>query len=483
MILRDYQDAGIEAVRKTYQLGHRAVLYVLPTGGGKTVTFNTMASRLVASGWLTYIIVHRIELLDQTSAGLTAMGIEHGLIAAGRTPLRRAMLQVGTIQTIMRRLAELPVPKFIILDEAHHSAAGTWAKLLQAWNGTVLFGCTATPERLDGRGLNPPFTSMVLGPTVKELIGRGFLSPPVVYAPKVDVDLSGVGTAMGDFKRDEIEKIMSGSVIVGNAVEHYRKLCDKVPAIAFCVSVAHAQRTADAFKNAGYRAAMIEGRTDKDERRDAIKALGDGRLDVLTSCELISEGVDVPVVGAGIMLRPTQSLGLWLQQCGRVLRPAAGKTRAVILDHAGNSRRPWLGLPDWERPWALDGMKRRSRKDADKGPVLKQCGECFAMCLGGQAACPHCGAPFEIKARTVGVLDGQLQEVKGGGDGNGLPRTTDPELIAIQKMTHAQRLRWADNIEKLKQVAVACGYSQQWAYKQVHVRVEMAKKYGHKARV
>jgi superfamily II DNA or RNA helicase len=159
--------------------------------------------------------------------------------------------------------------------------------------------------------------------------------------------------------------VMSAAGLVGNAVEHYGRICPGVPAVAYCVDIAHSRQVARRFGQAGFRAAHVDGNTPARQRRALIARLGAGGLDVRTNCGLISEGVDVPVLGAAILLRPTHSLALFLQMVGRALRSAPGMARAIILDHAGNVFRH--GLPDVPRRWSLDGKPRKLRVAGDAG--------------------------------------------------------------------------------------------------------------------
>ena len=239
---------------------------------------------------------------------------------------------------------------------------------------------------------------LVAGPAVAQLVERGYLSRPVVYAPKTQLDLSGIRTLGGDYEKSALAVAMDRPAIHGDAVKHYRQYCNGAPTIAFCVSVAHAEHVAEAFRQAGYQAASIDGALDDQTRRQRIADLGAGRLHVLTSCEIISEGTDIPVVGGALLLRPTQSLSLTLQQIGRALRPYPGKERAVIIDAVGNTLRH--GHPLEERDWSLDSKPRRQRQEEEAQPRIKVCPEC--ECVHPPApACPNCGFAYPSQARQI----------------------------------------------------------------------------------
>lgn len=407
--LRDYQQSCIGEVREAYRTGKRAPLLVSPTGSGKTVMFAYIAQGTSRKGNRVLILVHRQELVDQTSRTLDAFGVAHGIIAAGRTPDRTHPVQIGSVQTVVRRL-DLFRPDLIIIDEAHHGTAGSWRKVIEGNPRARILGVTATPERLDGKGLADVFDDLIRGPEVADLIDAGHLCRPRYYAPPTVADLTGIQKTAGDFNRGELAAAMDKASITGDAVDHYRRICPGVPAVAFCSSIAHAQHVAQQFEAAGFRAAPLDGTLERDERRDRVRALGDGRLHVLTSCEIINEGFDLPVVTAAILLRPTMSLGLHLQQIGRVLRPSPGKANSIILDHVGNLARH--GFAEEMRGWSLEGRKRGKRGKRDDEPALsvRQCERCFC-CHPPAPTCPECGFVYPNRAREIEQVDGELVEL------------------------------------------------------------------------
>ena len=401
MQLRPYQSQLVTEIRGQYQLGHKAVLAVLPTGGGKTVCFAHIAQAASIKGNRVLILVHRQELLDQASR---AMPVPHGIIAANRAMDLSHTVQVASVQTVARRLHLLPRDFFglLIIDEAHHSAAGTWAKVIAHFHSAKLLGVTATPIRGDGRGLGEHYQAMVQGPTAAELTGEGYLAPARVLAPP-GFDSAGLRKRMGDFDTKQAEQRVG--TIMGDCLGHYRKHLSGQTAIAFCCSVAHAEAVAHLFQSAGIAAASIDGSMDTSTRRELLADLGTGRLSILTSCSLIGEGVDVPSVGGCILLRPTASVGLHLQMIGRCLRPQPGKT-AVVLDHVGNTLR--LGHHLEERDWTLDGLRKRDREAA---PSVKVCPQCFSTSTSTAQVCRDCGHVFAPpERRELRQVEGELVE-------------------------------------------------------------------------
>jgi superfamily II DNA or RNA helicase len=403
MNLRPYQQQLITDIRLQYQLGHRKVLAVLPTGGGKTVCFSYIAEQAAKKGNRVLVLVHRQELLDQASRSMT---VPHGRISAGKAMDLSHVVQVASVQTVARRLHLLPRDFFqlLVVDEAHHTTAGTWARVIEHFSQAKLLGVTATPIRGDGRGLGEHYQSMVEGPSAAWLTDNGYLAPARVLAPP-GFDTTGLRKRMGDFDTREAEHRIG--TIMGDAVSHYRKHLDGQTAIAFCCSVAHAEAVARLFISAGIPAASIDGSMTSEQRRDLLQALGTGRIKVLTSCALIGEGVDVPSVGGCILLRPTASTSLHLQMIGRCLRPSPGKAAAVVLDHVGNTLR--LGHHLEPREWTLDGLAKRDR---DKAPSVKVCPVCFATSMSAAQVCRECGHVFApLEPREIKIVDGELQEI------------------------------------------------------------------------
>ena len=407
--LRPYQQESIASIRAEYRAGRRRVLFVLPTGGGTTFVFSHIANQASARGNRVCILVHRAELLDQASRSLSAMDVRHGLIRAGQPMDLGQMVQVASVQTLARRLHLLPAELFqlVIIDEAHHTTAGTWERVLSHFHAARTLGVTATPCRGDGRGLGEHFQEMILGPTPAWLTERGYLAPARVFCPP-GFDRGGLRKRMGDFDMAQAGEQLTARAQVGDAVSHYRAHLAQQTAIAFCCTVAHAEAVAAAFQSEGIPAASIDGRMDTTTRRRLLEQLGAGELKVLTSCSLIGEGVDVPSVAGCLLLRPTQSLSLHLQMIGRCLRPQAGKV-AVILDHVGNI--PRLGHHLDPQEWTLDGVHRRPKAAAAS---VRVCPRCYAA-MGGQAgSCDECGHMFQAKPRELAQVAGTLAEVHAG---------------------------------------------------------------------
>jgi DNA repair protein RadD len=409
IVLRDYQKRGIEAIRDAYRRGRRAPLYVLATGAGKTVMFSYLTYHAARRGGRVIILVHRDHLVRQSSDALTEWGCPHGVIFPTYPERHERPVQVASVQSLRRRIERWTDydPTLIVIDEGHHATASTWTKIIEAFPTAKLLSVTATPARLDGKGLIRHFDDLILGPSMQELILNGYLAQYRMFAPQVRPDLSGVRRAMGDFKVDALAAVMDVPTLTGDAVKHYDKHLAGAPSIAFAVTVKHASHIAEQFRKAGRQATVIEGNTDPIMRKQMLRDLGTGQLNVLCSCEVISEGVDVPVCQGAILLRPTESVTLYLQQVGRALRPKPDGSDAVILDHAGNSLRH--GLPDDDRVWSLaDGLVATNGRKRP-GAAIRTCSMCFAI-FAGTTECPVCGHDNKVERDLPRTVDGELSE-------------------------------------------------------------------------
>lgn len=408
--LRDYQQKQIIDIREAFAR-HRRVLDVLPTGGGKTLEFSYIADGVQRKGKRVGIFAHRRELLRQISKALDMFGVPHAVLNADSRGMPRAPVLVASVFTFINRMKHCPELDLIIVDEAHHAAIGTtWGRIISQFPKARILGVTATPLRLDGKGLADSFDHMVVGPSVAELTAMGWLSPAEVYAPKHALDLRSIKVVGGDYKNSELAEMMDKPSITGNAVEHYARMAPGKSAIAFCCSIQHAEDVAAEFKMAGIAAEHVDGKMEDFERDAALMRFQRGETKVLSSCDLISEGFDMPSIEVAILLRPTKSLGLYMQQVGRAIRPSPGKTRTLILDHAGNTAQH--GFVDEPREWSLATKERKERK---KSEPISVCPKCYAV-HHPAPFCPRCGHEYISSPREVAQLDGQLERISGPED-------------------------------------------------------------------
>ena len=451
--LRPKQSLVFAAIQNAFRAKYRAPLLVAPCGFGKTVVFSAIAQSAESRDRTVLILCHRDELIDQIVSTLEAFDVIPRVIAASYGDARRqrmGTITVASVQTLVRRLDKYPAPTLIIVDEAHHAAAGTWTKIMTRYASAKVLGVTASPIRADSRGLGMYFDTMILGPSVRELTEDGLLSPARVFAPPT-VDTSGLHIRAGDFKAEETEALMDTPAITGDVLSHYRQHANGLPGLVFATSVAHAHHMAERFRKENIDAVALDGKTDRQLRRMAVQDFRDGKLRIITQCDLATEGWDLPGVHCGIFLRPTQSLGLWIQMMGRCSRIAPRKERAILLDHTGNSQR--LGLPDEERDWELTSDIMNPKKI--KKPPPRVCAKCFAASPARALVCIECKTPFKSKPRQqVEEVDGQLREVA--------PLT--PEQISRKRERMNQGR--SESLSQLIEFGKRKGYADGWA---VHI--------------
>ena len=410
-----------------------------------------MASRAALMKKRSIFLVHRVELLDQAAEAFTSAGVRFGIIAP-RFPASNDLIQLASVQTLARRLSKMPAPDLIISDEFHHGVANTWKNIYAHWSESYSVGLTATPVRLNGQGLSDIADVMIVGPSAKELIDSGYLAPYTYYAPPQIANMDGVKVKMGDYDQHQVAEIMNTSVIIGDAVQHYKQLADGKRAITYCASVDHSKHTAAMFRDAGYRAAHLDGETHPVERQRITSDFRDGKLQIITNCDIVSEGYDCPGAEAVILLRPTQSLTLYVQQSMRGMRPDKNNPNKVctILDHVGNVARH--GLPDEDREWTLEGTQKTKRAGKSEFPI-RQCPKCYTAHRAGPV-CPKCGYLYPVEQRA------EIEQVKG----------ELTQVIDIERQKRRQEVGRARSVAELEQIAIARGYSFHWVRKMCEVK-------------
>jgi len=386
MILRPYQTQAVAEALRLIRAGRRPVVAV-PTGGGKTLIGATVCAAF--TGRIRWT-AHRRELINQARAKVPAT--------------------VGVFAVQERRTV---VADLLVVDECHHSVSPSYRRHIDAHDGPIL-GLTATPYRLDGRGLGEVFTDIVAPVTPSDLIASGVLVEPRYYAlPGAPAaELAGIKRRAGDYALDQVAAVVDKPRVVGCAVREYRSRVNGSRAVAFCVNVAHAEHVAAAFRDAGTPAAVLTGTMPTAERDRVLADLAAGTLRVVSSCMVLTEGWDLPALETAIILRPTTSLNLHLQMIGRIMRAAPGKTGAVVHDHAGNVLR--LGRVTDPVEFSLDGAAKAA---ASKGTGLKTCPACYALIPVAQNPC-DCGHEWTVEEQRDLVVMGiggteTLEDLKG----------------------------------------------------------------------
>lgn len=483
-VLRPYQKRVVKEASDFYQMKKLAVLMQMPTGAGKTRTAGYIVEKYAATQRQVLWLVHRDELLMQAAMTFAENGVRHRVVASksSERAIRaeefrefsrcyvddKAVVVVASIQTIVRRKGKLPwlKPSQIVADECHLSLSATWREVIGWWHDARLLGLTATPWRLDkqsfARAEGGLYDEIVIGPSPGELMRQGSLADYELYAPPIAFK-TGVKQKIkgGDFDPKTLEAEFDTPVIYGDVVAHYRKYSHGKPAIGFCPTVAVSEKFAEAFRSAGYRAIALDGCTDDAIRRRSLKQLANGELDVIMSVSILVEGTDVPYATTALWLRRTQSLSMYLQGTGRVLRPHPKKERAIILDFVGVTK--IHGYPDDEREWSLSGECKRTRNSDGEDVKIQTCPSCYAI-HPPLPACPRCGHEYTPKERR------EIEQVAGD-----LIRVTaeqrEADRLAREAEKKAERQkrnyeeRQAESLEGLIELAKSRGYKfpVQWA--------------------
>nr|UVY08131.1 MAG: U3 small nucleolar RNA-associated SSU processome protein 25 [Bacteriophage sp.] len=443
--LRDYQQETIDKVYQSIKSHHRSIMIQQPPRTGKTVIMADIARRATAKGNRVLFMVHRQEIVQQVVKTFRADGVDMNLAT------------IGMVQTITRHVDDLDPPQIIFVDEAHHALAGTYQRVLKAFPKAYKLLFTATPYRLNGAGFTDIADDLITGKPVSWLIDHHFLAPVDYYAPS-QIDTSKLRTKRaGDYSVDSIQEAMKPK-IYGNAVKHYLKLAAGKQAIAYTYNVDSAIKLAQAFNNQGITARSVAGSTPKEVRRKIIEDYRAGKIKIVTNAELFTEGLDLPNVDCVIMLRPTQSLSLYLQFAMRSMNPREGKT-AIIIDHVGNVER--FGLPTDDREWTLEG--REKGKTSSSGATIKSvtvCQTCFASFYRTGGTCPYCGAALGEEKKLEVVDNAELKKVTR----SRLAIVKQLEQSAATQNIAGKRPSELKSFKEIQAYAKLKGYRPGWSY-------------------
>ncbi|MBW4607992.1 MAG: DEAD/DEAH box helicase [Hassallia sp. WJT32-NPBG1] len=461
--LRDYQIDTIQQVFRHWGWGEHRVMVQLPTGGGKTIIFCALANEFTKKSEPVLVIAHREELITQAASKLEAVTLTSpGIIKAGYKPNPDSLIQVASIQTLIRR--NPPKASFVIFDEAHHCHSRTYATVFKhyAEQGSYILGCTATPMRTDGRGLRwlysgvEGFESLIVGPTVNELIAADYLIPFKLYAPGriINASSAGLKTTAGDYNKAQLEDFVKKTLVIGDVIETWKKHAAGRRTVLFAVSVDHSSELATAFLKAGISAAHLDGDTPLGQRQQILADFENGKILVLCQHSIVTEGVDIPKIEAVQFTRPTKSLTIWFQAIGRSLRPSPGKPHAVVIDHTDTHLN--LPYPDNDIPWSLDPISLKP------GQGVLNCPKCHHVFRPtglererNLATCPACQVKFIFVCKPrdkkgiepleiLEVCDAEFYEV--------IPEYNVLKLAAVQQIINLQE-------EK--------GYQKGWVYHQL----------------
>ena len=403
--LFDYQEDMVKRVQEAFR-HHDSVMVQMPTGTGKTMVLaNIVFSFLEKSNNPIWIVVHRRELVSQIKETIfskitpSLFTLKEGSTAFPKPlspqgtgdvtalrcsePLRSkvggaskpspdclsagALIKVMSIQWLSRHYGEMEEkPGLIVIDEAHHALAETYAEVMNAYPKAKKLGLTATPYRLNGKGFTDLFDTLLCSWSMEKFIAEGRLSLYDYYSIKPDsasqllIDSLQKRGADGDYQQKELNEVMDVKPSLERLSLTIKEYVPGKKGIVYAISIQHAEHIAEYYRENGIKAVAISSKTPLPERQELIERFKSSSLssslnsisddiEVLVSVDLFSEGFDCPDVEFIQLARPTLSLAKYMQMVGRGLRVAEGKEYCVILDNVGLYKR--FGLPSVDRDW------------------------------------------------------------------------------------------------------------------------------------
>lgn len=442
MELRDYQQDMYDKIKEALKT-HKGVCGVLPCRSGKSWIMKKIVESACLKGSKVLILAHRRLLLSQ-----------HSKI------IQNARLE--SVFTEVNHLGEHGKVDLIIIDEAHISGAESYKKVCDFYNcKRILF--TATAKRLDNKPLSLAEV-IINGISGDELIERGYVSKYELYAPKLDINLKKVEMSGSDFNNEQLGEVMLDRKIYGDIIKYYHKLAEGRQSIAYCTNIKHSLSIRDLFNDNGIPAVHMDASTPEKEREKIMSDFKEGKYKILCNCNLISEGITVPECECCLLLRPTQSETLYIQQACRCLTPREGKT-AIIIDFVGNCYAH--GTPTEKREYTLDEKQIRIKNPSREPEVTaRECSNCLRVYRGTDPICPYCG--FDNKKTRKQIKEDEKAE-----------------LERIQKIERVQKSReqgMAKSYEELVQIGYKRGIKNPrgWAWYVWNGRKNKSIKFGGK---
>lgn len=398
--LFDYQRKLVNGTRNALAQGNKGVLIVSPPGSGKSVVIAEIARLTVERGGHVLFFVHRQELVKQIKESFRKQNVD----------LNHCTIM--TVGKVANRLKTLPKPNLIIVDESQHSRAKTYRKIFDYYSDVPRLGFTGSPWRLSGKGFKDIYSAMVQGPTTKWLIEHHKLAPFTVYGYQLGDKSALKHSSTGDYTKQSMDDFTK-SIIHGDIVKSWLKFAKDRKTIVYCHSTSFSKEVAQAFRNKNINAVHVDAKTPSNKREQIMDSFKQGKIKILCNVDLVSEGFNVPDCSCVVLLRPTESLVVYLQQSMRAMRYQPGK-HAIIIDQVGNFEK--FGLPDTEYQWTLNDRAKHPRRDDGKGtdgPAIKTCPECFAVIEASNVTCPLCGHDFSVEIRKIKQKkDQELHKIK-----------------------------------------------------------------------
>lgn len=396
--LRPYQLALKNKAREAFKNNKRVIL-LAPCGSGKTVIASSIMQDAIKKGNKVWFIVHRSELMKQANDTLERYGIP------------KKNIEVYMVQSLAYKLDKIKEePNLIIVDECQHSSSSTYRKIINQYPNAYILGLSATPTRLTGKPLGDIYETIISEVTAKQLIEMKYLADYSYYAPELNIDFNNIKIKAGDYDTEDVNRAMSKAKIYGDIIKTYKKLANNKKTILYCASIEYSKKMEKLFSENGYKIKHFDGTTPEKERQQIVEDFRNNKIQMLTNVDLIGEGFDVPDCECVLLLRPTQSLNLFIQSSTRCLRKNGDK-KAIIIDYVNNIQKH--GLPTMDRQWSLDKKVKEYDNENDDGTLrIRVCKECFSTFEGGDV-CPYCGAEYELTAIEIeNIKEVQLKKVE-----------------------------------------------------------------------
>ena len=402
MLLRPYQEVAINDAADALDK-HGNTLVVAPTGAGKTIMLSALVGKRRGVSKDVLILQHRDELVSQNSTKFQRVNPELSASYVNASQKDWGGDAVfAMVQTLSRHnnLEQMPKVDLIVVDEAHHTVADTYQRIINAAKkaneGVQVVGFTATPNRGDKKGLRDVFTNCSHQIEIATLIREGFLVPPKTFVVDVGVqdELRDVRKTASDFDMADVEKIMNRRAINKRVVEEWLDKAGDRKTIVFCSTIRHAEDVCEEFVRQGVIAHVVTGNTPSDEREEILHDLAHGETQVVVNVAVLTEGFDAPPVSCVVLTRPCSYKSTMVQMIGRGLRtvdqeefPGVVKTDCIVMDF-GTSVLTHGSLDD---SVDLDGAGEATAGDAPE----KVCPECDSIVPLGVRECPFCCHMFE----------------------------------------------------------------------------------------
>lgn len=434
--LRPYQSSLLSSIQKELIANKScSALAVLPCRSGKSILMKYIAENHLKkkSTNVVWVVIHRKELQDQLELLLSNLPNCYVVMA----------------QSIVRNFAKYPAPTMVLFDEAHHALATTRLKIIEYTATAYHIGFTATPCRTNGDGLGKIFDRLLVGVECDYLLKNHFISEYDYYAPKLNLNFTKM--KCGDYDQEEVATLMAESKIYTDVITSYLKYAHNCKTIMYCPTINFSKKMVEEFKSHGINAVHFDGTTSKTERTKIYNDFKNGKIQVLSNVDIISEGVTISDCDCCLLLRPTQSLTLFIQQSMRCLTYVPNK-KAIILDLVGNCYRH--GLPTDSHEWSLTSKTKCKNPSSEEDILVRQCKECYRVYKGTSPICPYCGANNGKTKKEIEIEEQAELE----------------KITSIEKKKKRQEVGRCLTRGELEAIAQSRGYKKSWVYVQCKIK-------------